>query len=76
MSVFLGIDGGGTKTDFMLVDESGRVLASRRDGSAYYPEIGLDALKAMLVQGMRAAMAAGSVSAAEIGRASCRERVW
>jgi N-acetylglucosamine kinase-like BadF-type ATPase len=66
VSVFLGIDGGGTKTDFMLVDESGRVLATRRDGSAYYPEIGLDALKAMLVQGMRAAMAAGSVSAADL----------
>jgi N-acetylglucosamine kinase-like BadF-type ATPase len=66
VSVFLGIDGGGTKTDFLLVDESGRVLATRRDGSAYYPEIGLDALKAMLVQGMRATMAAGSVSAQDL----------
>ena len=66
MSVFLGIDGGGTKTDFLLIDESGRVLTSRRDGSAYYPEIGLDALKAMLVQGMRATMAAGSVSAQDL----------
>ena len=66
MSVFLGIDGGGTKTDFLLIDESGRVLASRRDGSAYYPEIGLDALKAMLVQGMRATMAAASVAAKDV----------
>jgi N-acetylglucosamine kinase-like BadF-type ATPase len=66
VSVFLGIDGGGTKTDFLLIDESGRVLASRRDGSAYYPEIGLDSLKAMLVQGIRATMAAGGVSAQDL----------
>jgi N-acetylglucosamine kinase-like BadF-type ATPase len=66
VSVFLGIDGGGTKTDFLLVDESGRVLAARRDGSAYYPEIGLDALKAMLIQGMRATMAVASVSAQDL----------
>jgi N-acetylglucosamine kinase-like BadF-type ATPase len=67
VSVFLGVDGGGTKTDFLLIDESGRVLASRREGSAYYPEIGVDALKAMLVQGMRATLAAGSVAVDDLG---------
>jgi N-acetylglucosamine kinase-like BadF-type ATPase len=66
VSLLLGIDGGGTKTDFLLIDGSGRMLASRRDGSAYYPEIGLDALRAMLVEGMRATLAAGSVSAKDL----------
>ena len=49
MRTFLGVDGGGTKTDFLLIDESGRVLATRREGSSYYLEIGLPALQRMLV---------------------------
>ncbi len=69
MSVFLGVDGGGTKTDFLLIDESGRVLATRREGSAYYPQIGVEALEAMLLQGVRATLAAGSVAREELDHA-------
>ena len=29
--MYLGVDGGGTKTAFVLADESGRVLATRVD---------------------------------------------
>jgi N-acetylglucosamine kinase-like BadF-type ATPase len=53
VSNFLGVDGGGSKTRFLLIDESGRVLASHVEGSAYYLEIGLEALQALLARGIR-----------------------
>ena len=66
MSTFLGVDGGGTKTDFLLIDESGRELAARREGSAYYLETGVEALRAMLLQGIGATLAQASVPPAEL----------
>ncbi len=66
MRIFLGIDGGGTKTDFLLVDESGRVLASHRAGSAYYLETGIDALQRMLLTGIQATLREAAVSAAQV----------
>jgi N-acetylglucosamine kinase-like BadF-type ATPase len=63
---FLGVDGGGSKTAFLLIDESGRLLASHTEGSAYYLEIGWDALRSMLARGIRATLESGSVSAASL----------
>lgn len=61
MSVFLGVDGGGTKTDFLLIDEAGSVLAERREGSAYYLETGVDALQAMLAEGIRGTLSQAAI---------------
>lgn len=69
MRTFLGVDGGGTKTDFVLIDESGRVLATHREGSAYYLEIGVEALQAMVVRGIRVTLALASIPPAELGLA-------
>lgn len=66
MRTFLGVDGGGTKTDFLLIDERGRVLASHRGGSAYYLETGLDALQSMLVAGIQATLRQAAISAAQL----------
>ncbi len=66
MRTFLGIDGGGTKTDFLLIDESGRLLASHQAGSAYYPETGIDALQRMLVTGIQATLQQAEVPAAQV----------
>lgn len=52
MKIFLGVDGGGTKTRFLLIDETGKVLATHLEGSAYYLEIGLDRLSEMLARGI------------------------
>jgi N-acetylglucosamine kinase-like BadF-type ATPase len=59
---FLGVDGGGSKTAFMLIDETGRLLASHTEGSAYYLEIGWDELRSMLARGIRATLERGAVS--------------
>lgn len=52
MRTYLGVDGGGSKTLFLLIDEAGRILASHAEGTAYYPEIGLEALKKLLARGV------------------------
>jgi len=69
---YLGVDGGGSKTRFLLIDEAGKVLASHTEGPAYYLEIGLEALKAMLARGIeqtlqQAHLGGGSVSYAFLG---------
>ena len=66
MKTFLGVDGGGTKTDFLLIDASGAVLASHRGGSAYYLELGLDALQAMMFAGIEATFQKAGIPAYEL----------
>ncbi|MBV8853319.1 MAG: hypothetical protein JOZ93_12740 [Sinobacteraceae bacterium] len=56
MSLFLGIDGGGSKTSFILLEESGRICARHREGSASYLELGLDGLQALLTRGVQSLM--------------------
>lgn len=56
MRTYLGVDGGGSKTAFVQIDESGTVLASRTEGPAYYLEIGLDEMHHMLARGIHATL--------------------
>jgi N-acetylglucosamine kinase-like BadF-type ATPase len=66
LKTFLGVDGGGTKTDFLLIDATGAVLASHRGGSAYYLELGLDALQAMMFAGIEATFRQAGIAAHEL----------
>ena len=50
--MYLGVDGGGTKTAFVLSDDAGRVLASHQEGSLYHPEVGLDGVLQTLRRGL------------------------
>ena len=68
VKTFLGVDGGGTKTEFVLIDEAGRVLARHQEGPAYYLEIGLDALRAMLARGIGATLRQAALSASAARR--------
>lgn len=56
--MFLGVDGGGTKTAFALIDSQGQVLARHTESSAYYLEVGMDGAAAMLARGCNAIFAA------------------
>ena len=62
MKTFLGIDGGGTKTAFLLIDDSGRVLASHTEGPAYYLQIGWEEMRAMLARGIRATLESAALA--------------
>jgi N-acetylglucosamine kinase-like BadF-type ATPase len=65
-SVFLGVDGGGSKTAFVLVAGDGTVLASHEAGSAYYPETGLEAVRVMLHAGVAALLGQAGLAAAAV----------
>ena len=51
---FLGVDGGGTKTHFVLVDAQGHVAGSCEGPSAYHLQIGIEGLHEALAQGIAA----------------------
>lgn len=62
-ALFLGIDGGGTKTAFVLIDGAGRCLARHEATTSYYLEIGFNALRRLLRDGVQAALhQAGAVA--------------
>jgi len=69
VKTFLGVDGGGTKTRFLLVDEAGRVLASHLEGPAYYLEIGLEELRRMLAHGITQTLRLGQVREEDLSHA-------
>jgi N-acetylglucosamine kinase-like BadF-type ATPase len=69
VKTFLGVDGGGTQTRFVLIDETGRVLASHREGPAYYLEIGLDGLREMLTRGIGRTLREGGVRVEDLSHA-------
>lgn len=51
--VFLGVDGGGSKTEFLCIDGSGTVIARQVEGTTYHLQVGLDGA----VQALRAGIA-------------------
>jgi len=63
---YLGVDGGGSKTAFVLVDESGAVLACHQEGPAYYLQTGIEAMRAMLARGMLATLTQASLTPAAV----------
>jgi N-acetylglucosamine kinase-like BadF-type ATPase len=67
--MFLGMDGGGTHSTFVVLDRQGRERARLEAGSAYYPEVGIGAVRDMLCAGVRAALGQAGVQAAQLEHA-------
>ena len=63
---FLGVDGGGTKTAFVLIDRAGREVARCEGGSSYHVEIGVEALHVVLDQGVQAVLKQAGASTADV----------
>ena len=51
MKYYMGIDGGGTKTKFVLADETGEIKASCTGGACFYLQVGFDALTELMREG-------------------------
>jgi len=66
---FLGVDGGGTKTRFVLVDGAGRVLAEAARGTTYHPQVGLDGVQAILADGIGQVLQAAGMPAEAVTQA-------
>ena len=67
--MFLGVDGGGTKTAYVLIDAHGELRASHVGGSVSHLSEGFGRAEALLVQGVRAVLAAANVDASQLGYA-------
>lgn len=52
MKYFLGIDGGGTKTDFLLMDETGKTAARLQRQGCSYKDYGMEAVAGELKKGV------------------------
>lgn len=65
-ALYLGVDGGGTKTAFVLIDSDGRIRATHLAAGSYYLTIGLVALGALLADGVRSVLAKASVSVEDL----------
>lgn len=61
--MFLGVDGGGSKTAFVLIDAQGEIIAEHNEGSTYYLEVGLVAVKSRLSNGLKQILIKAAVSA-------------
>jgi N-acetylglucosamine kinase-like BadF-type ATPase len=67
--VYLGVDGGGTKTRFALIDGDGQLLAEAQRGTTYHPHVGLDGVRAILADGVADVLHAAGRSTADIAHA-------
>lgn len=52
MKYYLGVDGGGTKTEFLLGDENGSILAKYTGGSCHYLQIGYEGITDLIAAGL------------------------
>lgn len=69
MARFLGVDGGGTKTAFVLIDEDGSTLAETTGPSCYYFAAGIDLVGRVLEAGIAAVTAQAGIGRDGIDRA-------
>jgi N-acetylglucosamine kinase-like BadF-type ATPase len=66
MRCVLGFDGGGTKTDCVLMDESRQILARTRSGPSNPTRVGLGAAFAALLEAAEKALATSGISAVAV----------
>jgi N-acetylglucosamine kinase-like BadF-type ATPase len=65
-SYFLGIDGGGTKTRAVLIDESRREIARAVSGPSNYHSVGQVTAEASLRRAIRQAFASAGITSADV----------
>ena len=64
--LYLGVDGGGTKTALVLLDSEGTVRATHLARGSYYLTIGVEGLGTLLVEAVNAVMAKAGASAEDV----------
>jgi len=66
---FLGVDGGGTKTRFALMDSARKLVGETKLGTSYFPEVGLEGVRSVLTQGVATVLADAGIDATQIAYA-------
>src|SRR5436305_64604 len=64
--LLLGIDGGGSKTRFVLADGEGRLLGTHTGPGSYHLEIGMEGLRKVLSDGLAALFAQTGIEASAV----------
>jgi N-acetylglucosamine kinase-like BadF-type ATPase len=68
-TLFLGVDGGGTKTHFVLVELYGNLAASYEGPTSYHLQIGIDGLRDVLSDGLAALFGQAGIDGSAIAHA-------
>lgn len=66
---FLGVDGGGTKTRFALMDTGRRLIGEATLGTSYHPDVGLDGVREILTSGVVQVLADAGIDVTRIAYA-------
>ncbi|PTL71706.1 N-acetylglucosamine kinase [Rathayibacter caricis DSM 15933] len=69
MALFLGVDGGGSKTDFVLLDHDGHIAARTTTASCYYFTEGIELVTGILTAGLAEITAQARITPADIDQA-------
>jgi N-acetylglucosamine kinase-like BadF-type ATPase len=69
MSCYLGVDGGGSKTAFALIDDTGDVTARATAPTSYYFNDGFDVVERVLAQGVADICAQAGIDTSQIDAA-------
>jgi len=64
--LFLGVDGGGTKTEFVCIDGAGAVVARQIEGTTYHLQVGLDGAVRALEAGIAGICAQLDITPADL----------
>ncbi len=67
--IFLGVDGGGTKTAFTLIDENAKIISTFEHTTSYYVQIGLDGLQKLCAEGVYAVLEQAQLNSSDITHA-------
>jgi len=66
---FLGVDGGGTKTRFVLVDGDGKLAAWHEGPTSYHLQIGIGSVRGVLADGLAALFGQAKIDGSAIAHA-------
>lgn len=67
--MFLGVDGGGTKTAFVLIDSQGNILAEHEENTCYHLEVGVEGARQIIEKGMVETLSKANKSLADLSYA-------
>ena len=67
--IFLGVDGGGTKTEFVCIDGGGTMVARQIEGTTYHLQVGLDGAVRALEAGIAGVCAQIGIAPADLAYA-------
>jgi N-acetylglucosamine kinase-like BadF-type ATPase len=63
---FAGVDGGGTKTRFALIDAGRKLVGEATFGTSYHPDVGIDGVRTVLASGMAKVLADAGIDASRL----------